>query len=53
MLADIRCACGSDQCVVFDPGEDAVVDLFLIRRGRPVTGRCLSCWPVQREAAAQ
>ena len=50
-LSDIRCACGSDQCVLFDPGENEAREPFLLRRGRPVTGRCLACWPVQREAA--
>ena len=50
-IADIRCACGSRECVLFDPGENDARDLFLLRRGRPVTGRCLACWPVQKEAA--
>lgn len=44
-LSDLRCACGSDQVVAIDPGDEEVRDLFLLRRGRPVTAYCLACWP--------
>ena len=53
-IADIRCACGCDKPVSFDPGSDAVRDLFLLKRERPVVGRCLRCLvaePATAEAA--
>ena len=46
----ILCACGA-EAVVIDPGqapERAGLPSFdaPLSAGRPVTGRCLGCWPV-------
>lgn len=44
-IADLRCVgCGTADIGMVDPGDDEVRDLFLLKRGRPVTARCLACW---------
>lgn len=46
-LASLRCACGALPVLV-DPGEPEEISLasdIVVRRGRPITGRCLGCWP--------
>jgi hypothetical protein len=43
----IRCACGSDQCMTFDPGEPPEISEssdVMVSRGRPVIGWCLPCF---------
>jgi hypothetical protein len=43
-LTDLRCACGTpDKPMCFDPGEADVREMFLLKRERPVVGRCLRC----------
>lgn len=54
-IADLRCACGTtDPVICIDPGEDEIRDLFLLKRERPITARCLQCLigaaPVAAEA---
>lgn len=50
-LSDLRCSCcGSPDVVLIDPGDEEVRDLFLLKRGRPVTARCMACWPVVQQA---
>lgn len=41
-LASLRCACG-DKPVSFDPGSVEVREVVLLKRERPVVGRCLPC----------
>ena len=53
-LASIRCACGDDKPVSFDPGSVEVREVVLLKRERPVVGRCLRCLvaePATAEAA--
>lgn len=43
-LAALRCLCGSDKVMAFDPGDIEVREHgILLRRERPVTGRCMRC----------
>lgn len=43
-IAAIRCACGNSRLMCFDPGELEVREHgILLRRERPVTGRCMTC----------
>jgi hypothetical protein len=51
-LADIRCACGSDQIMAVDPGEEEIRDFFLLRRERPAKAWCMSCWTLRFGAQA-
>jgi hypothetical protein len=46
-IPDIRCACGSDQCMTFDAGEPPEISEssdVMVSRGRPISGRCLACF---------
>jgi hypothetical protein len=43
-LASLRCACGSDQPMCFDPGSVEVREHdILLKREQLVVGRCLPC----------
>jgi hypothetical protein len=46
-LANIRCACGSSDIVLVEPGQDEqrAPGNILVQRGREPTGTCLRCWP--------
>lgn len=48
-MTSLRCTgCGSADVVVIDPGHEAVIDVvtdIMLRRGRPMSGRCLACLP--------
>jgi len=50
-IAGLRCVgCGSADVALIDPGAEPkvlIADIYLTR-GRPVSGRCLACWPVAR-----
>ncbi len=49
-----KCSCGADG-VLFDAGQDPEISLFadiMTRRGKPVTARCLACWPIYKEVVA-
>ena len=43
-IPELRCACGSDQVMCFDPGDIEVREQdILLKRERPFTARCLQC----------
>ncbi len=47
----IFCACGA-PAVCVDPGDPTEISPatdIVVARGRPVSGRCLACWPVADE----
>ncbi len=51
LLAKLLCRCGSRDVVAIAPGSPTEISPasdIMTRRGEPVTGRCLACWPVQR-----
>lgn len=53
-IAALRCRCGSPDVVAIDPGEPPVIDVQtdkMLRRGRPITGRCLACLLTAEPAA--
>lgn len=54
MLADLRCACGSDAVVAVDPGQEPETcellgTVLTLKAGKPIAARCEACWPLQPE----
>lgn len=49
-LSALRCPCGSPAIVIFPGDEPQISETIdiMVSRGRPMTGRCLACWPMLR-----
>lgn len=45
-LGSLSCACGCKEIMGIAPGDEPpkVVDLFLLRRGKPIRAWCAACW---------
>ncbi len=52
LLARLLCRCGSRDVVAVSPGHPTEISPatdIMVKRGEPVVGRCLACWPVLRK----